>query len=779
MRKISLFLLVAISFSACSVIRKNTVKSELPGLASPIQLGVTQTRVPLQNYFLEPKDVTALSADPSSVVYSPQREAVFNTNQNYTTIFNLNCETPSAEYDIPVFASDKKRYVFTYVPHNEVNSVFIAGGMNGWNKNATELTLNPDGSYSAEFYLQPGLYPYRIWENGTNEMLDANNPNRMPNGLGAENSYFEVGSASASTSELFMYYSAAKKKQLTIECSETPEAAFVYFENRLIPSTVLENSIQFFLPSNAKLFKRAHVRVYAYKRDKRFNDVLIPLQWGRPLKRTKQLTRKDTRATVMYFAMVDRFRDGNSQNNRPTNDKRIKPKANNLGGDLAGLTEAFKDGYFKELGVNTLWISPITRNAEGAWGLWTKGDTSMFSGYHGYWPTSLRKIDNRFGTEEEFKVLLSTAHKKKTNVYLDYVAHHVHQEHPLHQQHPDWSTSLYLPDGTMNTERWDDQRLTTWFDVFLPTWDFAKPEVVDALTDTALFWVNNYELDGFRHDATKHIRTEFWTTLTRKMKASGKTVFQIGETYGSPELIRSYIGSEQLDAQFDFNLYDAAVDAFAKSETGFENLARVVKESQAYYGAHHQMGNITGNQDRTRFISYADGSVRFDEDQKLAGWTRDIQNNGQQGFDRLEELTAFLMAIPGIPCLYYGDEIGLPGANDPDNRRMMQFSNLNTSQQQLHDATAKLIHLRRDHLSLMYGDTQILRSDAKTLVMYRVFGGERMLIVFSKEGNPVNVTGIGCNGKCENLTGTEAIGCSKDGVVVTVNKKGYAFILLQ
>ena len=191
------------------------------------------------------------------------------------------------------------------------------------------------------------------------------------------------------------------------------------------------------------------------------------------------------------------------------------------------------------------------------------------------------------------------------------------------------------------------------------------------------------------------------------------------------------------------------------------------------------MGNITGNQDRTRFISYADGSVRFDEDQKLAGWTRDIQNNGQVGFDRLEELTAFLMAVPGIPCLYYGDEIGLPGANDPDNRRMMQFSNLNASQQQLHDATAKLIHLRREHLSLMYGDTQILRSDAKALVIYRVFGNERMLMVFSKDSAPVNVTGMGCNGKCENLTGTEAVGCSKDGIVVTVNKKGYAFILVK
>jgi glycosidase len=91
------------------------------------------------------------------------------------------------------------------------------------------------------------------------------------------------------------------------------------------------------------------------------------------VKKSFQLKRKDTRATVMYFAMVDRFKNGNKFNDRPTNDARIKPIANNLGGDLVGITQAIEDGYFKKLGTNTIWISPITKNAEGAWGLWDKG----------------------------------------------------------------------------------------------------------------------------------------------------------------------------------------------------------------------------------------------------------------------------------------------------------------------------------------------------------------------------------------------------------------------
>ena len=118
--------------------------------------------------------------------------------------------------------------------------------------------------------------------------------------------------------------------------------------------------------------------------------------------------------------------------------------------------------------------------------------------------------------------MITTAHEKQYNVILDFVAHHIHTDHPLYKQHPEWVTPLYLPDGSMNTERWDDHRLTTWFDTFLPTFDFARPEVIQALSDTALFWVKKYPIDGFRHDATKHIHTEFWRELTFKIKQERK-----------------------------------------------------------------------------------------------------------------------------------------------------------------------------------------------------------------------------------------------------------------
>jgi cyclomaltodextrinase / maltogenic alpha-amylase / neopullulanase len=249
--------------------------------------------------------------------------------------------------------------------------------------------------------------------------------------------------------------------------------------------------------------------------------------------------------------------------------------------------------------------------------------------------------------------------------------------------------------------------------------------------------VTQYDLDGFRHDATKHIREEFWRALTTKVKKyqqqhPERKVYQIGETYGSPELIRSYISSGQMDAQFDFNLYDAMVDAFGKSDSDFANLQRVLEESMRMYGHHHMMGNITGNQDRARFISYADGSVQFGEDAKLAGWTRDIQNKGAAGFERLRMLTAFLLTTPGIPCIYYGDEIGMPGGNDPDNRRLMRFDQWNEEQQTTFDQTQKLIALRNENMALIYGDTKILKNDDEALIYCRSYMGQHALVVMDK-----------------------------------------------
>ena len=82
--------------------------------------------------------------------------------------------------------------------------------------------------------------------------------------------------------------------------------------------------------------------------------------------------------------------------------------------------------------------------------------------------------------------LTDLAHENGMNVLLDYVGNHVHEDHPLMDLHPDWTTELYLPDGSLNTERWDEYRLTTWFDTFMPTLDLERSEVAEAMSDSGV-----------------------------------------------------------------------------------------------------------------------------------------------------------------------------------------------------------------------------------------------------------------------------------------------------
>ena len=491
---------------------------------------------------------------------------------------------------------------------------------------------------------------------------------------------------------------------------------------------------------------RSFIRVYAMGDGKRLNDLLIPLENGKVVCDVAQLTRHDDQAQVLYSLMIDRFHNGNKANDWKMNSPEVLDIVDYQGGDIAGITQKIKEGFFTELGINTIWISPITQNPWDAWGMnkfpnGNKYDNTKtytkFSGYHGYWPIFTTEVEKRFTTEEELHEMLDVAHKNGINVILDYVANHMHINSPTLQAHPDWHTDSILPDGRRNFELWDEARLTTWFDVHIPTLDLERPEVCSPMTDSALVWLDKFAFDGFRHDACKHIPLNYWRELGAKMKQRypDRHIWMIGETYGDPSLIGSYVKSGMLNSQFDFNIYHTAIDVLGKPNQSLQKMHETVMQSLAAYGSHHTMGNISGNHDKCRFISLAGGAVSWNENDKAAGWEREIgvtadgnPEKEEQAYKAAMLLEVINLTIPGVPCIYQGDEYGEAGANDPDNRHMLKFNGLSERQQQFRNEVQQLVQLRRNSLPLIYGEYIPVTVTDTLWVFDRTYMGETVRV---------------------------------------------------
>ncbi len=702
----------------------------LGGLNTPIYLKVDSTTIILRDY-LGSKSISKVELPAGLSNISEDQKELLLVGSPREKVSTLRVYSPDGDEDLILIKSAAKAVDFVYdrddIGRNR--DVRLIGTFNNWNRESKPMVYRKK-TYRKTLLLEPGTYQYKLFVNGE-EVLDPKVEQTVSNGLGSFNNVLEVPGDDLKPANYSLSYEDGR---IAVQQGEPAAKLIALWNNQSIEVLCKKNYPPVCIiriPEAAKEAERSYLRIYSYLGENKGKDQLIPLQYGRPLSDANQVKRQDWHAAQMYFIMVDRFANGDTSNDEMVMDTTIMPQANYQGGDLKGIQQQLKKGYFKNLGVNTVWVSPISQNPTDAWGYWDKGSVkSKFSGYHGYWPISNTRIDYRFGNKSTFEGLIADAHQQDMNVVLDYVANHVHIQHPIYQENQDWATNLYLPDGTKNTEKWDEYRLTTWFDDHLPTLDLRRWEVVDPMVDSALYWLENYDLDGFRHDATKHIDELYWRTLTYRIRKLNKgPVYQIGETYGSPGLINSYISTGMLDAQFDFNLYDAAVNTFAKSES-IDYLKTTLEAGLATYGYHHLMGNISGNQDRGRFISYASGDVSFEEDAKLAGWERVIPKGNAQGYKRLALLHAFNYSVPGIPCIYYGDEIGLPGANDPDNRRMMYFENWDEKEQLLFNQVKELNELRQNHLALLYGSTQVF-VEGPLLYIRRDYFNQSVLTIFN------------------------------------------------
>ena len=152
------------------------------------------------------------------------------------------------------------------------------------------------------------------------------------------------------------------------------------------------------------------------------------------------------------------------------------------------------------------------------------------------------------------------------------------------------------------------------------------------------------------------------------------------------------------------------------------------------YGAHHTMGNISGNHDQIRFASIAGGAIDIASQGKEEGWTQDIGiGDAETAYKRALLLEVINMTLPGVPCIYQGDEYAEVGGNDPDNRHMMRFDGLDEQQKRMRDKVAELIHLRRHSMPLLYGDFIPLIDRPDEISYVRIYLGKKVTVNINRK----------------------------------------------
>ncbi len=656
-----------------------------------------------------------------------------------------------AKYYIAVQVDAQITHTFRYQPVQKPQKISVFGQFNAWNRSQLFLQdAEGNGIYELTVPIEPGRYEYKFFIDGA-EKLDRANPDSVSNPFGSYNSILTVPPRHTDKTFLHIFGKTAADEGAQVsffyerENQPAPlrktDIIALLDNQRLDPADIkiTGNRIDLTFSRSAPLFDKT-LRIAVTQ-----SGQTTPLQTIR-LRELQSFTAADSfvwQDAILYAIMVDRFFDGDTSNSQPVQHPELSPKANFMGGDLQGILTKIEEGYFDSLGVNTLWISPINQNTPNAYREWPEPHR-WFSGYHGYWPVHHEKVDKHFGDLALFQKLVKTAHAHGLRVLLDFVSNHVHQDHPFFRQHRDWFGSYDLPDGRKNIRLWDEYRLTTWFEPFLPSFDYlGSPQALQTMTDNAVWWMRETNIDGFRQDAVKHVPNRFWRELTRKIKREfgDAQKFQIGETFGSYELISSYVNNGQLNSQFNFNLYYTARYVFLSPLASFSALADELNKTHVVYGMNHLMGNLMDSHDQVRYLAFADGDLSLDSpDAQEIGWKHPPQVDHAESYQREKLYLAYLLTIPGVPTIYYGDEIGMSGAADPDNRRMMRFGkNVKPAEKEVFRDVSKLIKLRREHSALRHGDFQVLHADQNTFVYLRSDLNERVLVALNKSEQPQEI----------------------------------------
>jgi neopullulanase len=447
---------------------------------------------------------------------------------------------------------------------------------------------------------------------------------------------------------------------------------------------------------------------------------------------------------VMYVILPDRFANGDPTNDEPAEAPgsydRSKPRAYH-GGDLRGIQNHLQ--YLKDLGVTTLWLTPIVKNGAA-------------QDYHGYGAFDLYAVEPHLGALKDYQDLVAAAHKQGMKIFFDIVPNHVGPKHPWvsNPPMPDWfhgtlqhhidsfspfKGSFYGKEGGQPNDPFESlidphaplrmkRNLTDgWFFGILPDMNTENPVVEQYLLQNSIWWAEVSGLDGYRVDTFPYVGRKFWANWHAGLHRLYPRLTTVGEVFHpDPSVTSFFVGGVRrydgidsgLSTVFDFPMFFTLRDVLLRRAPA-GRIADVLRHDTLY--VHPEMlVPFFANHDVPRFAS-AEGSSPA----------------------KLRLAFGLTLTLRGIPEIYYGDEIGMPGGGDPDNRRdfpggwMGDASNAFTQagrtsgQQEIFSYVQALLKLHREHAALRGGWLWHLASDESSYVFARESEEERLVVAFN------------------------------------------------
>ena len=339
--------------------------------------------------------------------------------------------------------------------------------------------------------------------------------------------------------------------------------------------------------------------------------------------------------SVIYFMVTDRFFDGNASNNTANGEGTYGKNAGLYhGGDFAGVTQ--KLDYLEQLGINTIWITPIVENIKGVTVTDKGADKVPYNAaYHGYWASDFTKLNPALGTEEEFKTLIEQAHERGIRIMVDIVVNHAGYDTE--------STFKSMLRGADDVVAGSDQKDSL---SNLPDFKTEDPAVSAQLVKWQTQWVKNYGIDYFRVDTVKHVENDTWAELKNALTEADPSFKMIGEYAGGGYASNgNTLGTGTMDSDLDFDFNDQASSFVNGNIAAVESFlaARNASLNNTY-----MTGQFLGSHDE-------DGFKQKLLDAKVA----------KEDADAMALVAATLqITAKGQPVIYYGEEIGLTGLNN-------------------------------------------------------------------------------------------------------------------